>query len=137
MSRAVIRNIIILFAPILLVVAVNEYARLVMKPDTKAKTGYASLTINTQAPNKELCTWQCHNNTNYCKHHHVSWLRPYLAITDKPYFAVINLLKSTGQYQAANIVFLVVLLPIWIYLMLIGSMHLHARNRLLKKKHSI
>ena len=123
------KNILILIAPFMLVVIVNEYSRIQNKTLYKSK-GFTLL--NTTEPIKNECSWSCHNNTSYCLKHHVKLTKPYLKYTNPVYFGAIGALKSTGNYGLANIVFLVILMPLWMFYFLAKSVDLILENR--KKK---
>jgi hypothetical protein len=69
------------------------------------------LTTHESTKKNQSCTWQCHSNTAFCKKNHVKYLKNYFNITDPIYFKIINSLKSTGDYQSANVIILVFLLP--------------------------
>ena len=63
--------------------------------------------------NEGQCSWICHHQTTkVCKETHVKYLKPYYHIVDLPYRAIIAFLHSFGNYGLANIVFLVVGLPL-------------------------
>ena len=102
----------------MLMVLVNEFIRIHNKTDYKSK-GFTIL--NTTDPIKNKCSWNCHNNTAYCMEHHVKITKPYLKYTNPIYFGAIGALKSTGNYGLANIVFLVLLLPLWMFYFLVKS----------------
>jgi len=66
-------------------------------------------------PSSEKCSWKCHDDTAFCKTNHVKYAKSYFNQIDPIYFGIINSLKSTGDYRGANILFLVLLIPIIIY----------------------
>ncbi len=87
--------------PFAFLILINEIVR-----PTINETGYSKYgisVINPIAKNTDKCTWICHNNTSYCKEHHVKILKPYFSLTDLFYFGVIGLLAMTGNYGAANV----------------------------------
>ena len=108
-----IRNIIILGIPVLFMVIVNEYVRISSTEVPYSKYGVTA--INSVNADSKKCTWICHNNTNYCKDNHVKHLKNKLVHTDILYFGIIGLLASTGNYGLANILFLVILAPLWVW----------------------
>jgi hypothetical protein len=110
--KRLIRNVLILIAPFLIMVLINEAIRPKIKEKPYKVQGITAINSADNIPNK--CTWICHNNTSYCKTYHVKKLKPYYAISDVLYFGVIGILVSTGNYGAANIIFLVFLFPITI-----------------------
>ena len=114
-----IRNILLLIFPFLLMVGVNEIVRPVIKKKPYASHGITA--INSADKIQDKCTWICHNQTSYCKKYHVKFARDFFPVTDKIYFGVISLLRSTGNYGMANIIFLVVLIPFTMWFLLIQS----------------
>mgnify|MGYP001601327724 CR=1 FL=1 len=110
---------------------VNEIVRLSNKEKKHTKFGIS--TINTSKGDVEKCTWKCHDDTNYCKENHVKFLKPYFEYTDPIYFGVIGLLKKTGNYSLANIIFLVILIPFFIWLFLIKSLDIQDQLKVSKK----
>src|SRR6478735_4046058 len=107
-----VRNILILLSPFVLMALINEVVRTKIKE--KPYTAHDITAINSAEYLPEKCTWACHNNTAYCKAHHVKYLKPFYGVTDVLYFGEIAALASTGNYGAANIIFLVLLFPITI-----------------------
>jgi hypothetical protein len=119
--RSIKRNILILLAPFMLMVIVNECTRIQNKSNFKSK-GFTIL--NTTVPIKNKCSWNCHNNTSYCIKHHIKLTKPYLNFTNPIYFGAIGALMSTGNYGLANILFLVILMPLWMFYFLVKSIDL-------------
>lgn len=119
--KTILRNILILLAPIVLMIIVNESMRL-KQPASKFSL-FEQSTINPNTPNPSTCTWTCYQNTTYCKAHHVKFLKSYFAQTDPLYFGLIGQLKSTGNYVYANMFILVFLIPFIMYLLIIGILH--------------
>lgn len=130
--RKYIRNLAILISPFLFMIIVNEVVRPTIKEKPYSK--YGITTINSVDKNTEKCTWICHNNTTYCKKHHVKYLKNFYAYTDPIYFGIISLLAKTGNYGLANIIFLVILLPLLIWLFIIKSLNIQDKINKLKKK---
>lgn len=124
------RNILILLAPFMLMVLVNEYTRIQNKAHYNSK-GFTLL--NTTEPIQNKCSWNCHNNTAYCIKHHIKLTKPYLKYTNTIYFGAIGALRSTGNYGMANIVFLVILMPLWMFYFLVKSIDLFIEIRKSKK----
>jgi len=125
--KKIIRNISFLFFPFVLMALINETIR----PKIKGKpyTVNGITTINSANYLTRKCTWVCHNKTIYCKTHHVKYLKPFYAKTDFFYFGVIKALASTGNYGAANIIFLVFLFPITILYFIIKSLSIEEEIR--------
>lgn len=111
---------------------INEFVRLNSNEEGYNKQGVTA--INTAKKQKEKCSWICHNNTNYCKNHHVKLAKPYFDGIDPIYTGIINALQSTGNYGFANILFLVILLPLIMYILLIKSIGLQFKIRNLKNR---
>lgn len=126
------RNIFILFSPFMFMVLINEAVRPTIKE--KPYTAHGITAINPVEYSPEKCTWACQNNTAYCKAHHVKYLKPYYTLTDKPYFGVIGMLASTGNYVGANIIFLVLLLPFIFLVLIIKSLNIQDQIRKLQHK---
>lgn len=122
----------LLLLPFLTMLLTNE----IVKRNT-TKKGYSShgvTTINSAKAYKDKCSWMCHNNTNYCRANHVKYAKPYFAEIDPIYYGIIRALKATGNYGLANIVFLVVLIPLIIYVLLVKSIGMQFEIRKLKKE---
>lgn len=114
--------------PFLIMVLVNEGVRL----SQSERFEYFDVPVlNSTEVHQETCTWNCHNNTTYCKKHHVKFAKGHFGWIDPIYFGIIQLLMSTGSYGLANLVFLVVLWPLLMYWLFLRAL----RNRqLLKRK---
>ena len=102
-------------------VLVNELVRINHKTHYEDQ-GFTIL--NTTEPLKNKCSWICHNHTAYCIEHHVKLTKPYLKYTKPIYFGAIKALESQGNYRIANIVFLVILIPLWMFYFLVKSIDL-------------
>ena len=113
----ILRNIIILFSPYLIIVAVNEFVRSTVKENKH--TIYGIKTINSNDHIQDKCTWAGHETTAYCINNHVKFLKPYINKTDRLYFGIINNLHATGNYQYANIFLLAVIFPLVIWFSII------------------
>ncbi len=126
-----IRNIILLTFPFLLMVGVNE----IVKPTITEKPYSSSgiTTINSADKIPDRCTWICHNQTSYCKKNHVKFAKDFFTVTDKIYFGAIGLLRSTGNYGMANIVFLVVLIPLTMWFLLVQSITIQGKINEIKR----
>ncbi len=123
----------ILLLPFLLMISINEAVR------SSAKRKYSRGGVETMNPNSRnpaACTWSCHDDSLYCKEHHVKHLRGYFRYTDPLYFGLIESLKSTGGYKSANIFLLVFLVPFLVWFLLSGSLDLQHRIGMLKKRGS-
>lgn len=123
------RAILLLLFPFVLMIIVNESVRAKLPSRPKQTTS-----INGSNKDTERCTWACHNDTQYCKQHHVKFLGSSFNYTDKFYFGFIHILRQTGNYIFANIVFLVVLIPLMIWFFLIRSFNMQDEINKLKRK---
>lgn len=112
-------------------IIVNEIVRPTVKEKPYSKHGITAINSVDKITNK--CTWICHNNTTFCKVHHVKYLKNYYAHTDPIYFGTIGLLAKTGNYGLANIVFLVILFPILIWLFIIKSLNIQDNIKIIKR----
>ena len=111
------RNILIIISPFLIMLIVNEISRKTVTEKPYLKNGITAINSSTTFENK--CSWQCHNNTAFCMQHHVKSPK-YLVNIIKPfYFGMISALGATGGYALANIIFLVVLWPIFMFVLFI------------------
>lgn len=126
-----IRNIAIFILPFLIMVIINELVRVKIKE--RPYTAHGITAINSVDKVKNKCTWICHNQTNYCKLHHVKFDKKWFVITDNIYFGTIKLLQSTGNYGLANIIFFVVLFPLIIWFLIIRSLDIQIEINNLKK----
>ena len=127
------RNILFLLLPFTIMIVVNEMIRPTIKERPYSYHGIKA--INSSDKILDKCTWICHNQTSYCKAHHVKMNRLCFKFTDRIYFGVIMLLASTRSYWSANIVFLVLIFPMFIWYLLIKSLNLQDEiNKLRKRK---
>ncbi len=124
--------LIILFFPFMVMIIVNEYVRL--NSDEGGYTVSGVTAINTSKKQPDECTWICHNNTSYCKEKHVKFAKPYFNSIDPIYFGIIGSLRMTGNYRLANIVFLVIVMPLIMYILLVKSISIQIQIRRLKKE---
>ena len=97
-----------------------------------SKSGITAMNSDATIPDK--CTWICNHETGFCKELHVKYLTPYFKYTDPLYFGLINMLQSTKKYEAANIIFLVVLVPMLIWVFIIKSLNIQDEIKALKKQ---
>ena len=127
-----IRNIAVLIFPILLIIIVNEKVRPTIKEKPFSMNGLNGM--NSIDKNLNKCSWSCYMNTKYCKENHVKYMKPYYKYTDPIYFGIINFNHKTGNYVLANIIFLVLLLPLLVYGFIIKSMNIQDEINKLKTK---
>lgn len=110
---------------------VNEYSRFHLESKNNLSRGQA--TLNPASLDPEKCTWACHDDTGYCKTHHVKFDSSYFVFTDPLYFGMITLLKGFGNYGLANILILVLFIPLLIYFLLIKSLTIQDQINRLRK----
>jgi hypothetical protein len=127
-----IRNTLLLVAPFLMMVIVNELVRPTITEQPYSAYGFTAMNPLLESPEK--CSWQCHDNTTYCKQHHVVYLDSWFQVVDPIYFGIIRALKSTGNYGAANLVVFVILLPLLMFWWLVRSLNMQAEISRLKRK---
>lgn len=112
-------------------IVVNEMVRPTILEKPYARRN--AVGINSAKALKDKCSWSCHNNTSTCQQNHVKYLKPYFNQIDPVYFGIIGGLKGTGDYVIANIIFLVIFLPLLIYLLFIRVLNLRSEIKALKK----
>ena len=130
--KRLLRNALILLTPFLIMALINEAVRPKIKEKPYKAHGITAINSAEYLPNK--CTWICHNSTTYCRAHHVKYLKPFYSITDVFYFGAIGILASTGNYGAANIIFLVFLFPLTILYFIIKSIDIQEEKQKLSKQ---
>jgi hypothetical protein len=121
----------LLLLPFLIMIAVNESSR--SKMTGKPFTSHGVTTINSAKVSKAECSWNCHNDTDYCEAHHIRVLAPYKEYIDPIYFKIIELLYSTGNYGLANIIFLVIGWPLLMFSLILSIIFLQNKITILKK----
>lgn len=135
MSKKIKTNILIVLIfvfPFLFIICINEGVRdqLIIKKYVDNGAIY----MNSSKADPLSCTWKCHNDTKYCKKNHVKYMTNLYRYTDPMYFGIINGLKRSGSYRLANIVVLVILLPLLMFILLLKSIVLQCRINQIKKK---
>ena len=126
------RNITILLFPFIAVIALNELVRPTMEEE-----GYRLenlVAINSDSKNVNKCSWACHNATIYCKENHLAIIDKENGWTDMLYFGLMSALKATGNYGLANILILVILMPLVLYFLTIKCIDIQIEIRKLKSK---
>lgn len=131
LTKRLTRNIFLLIFPFLVMVLVNEVYRFKVADPPYQFNGVKAINSDIKYPDK--CSWVAHQNTNYCKIHHVKILKRYLKLTDILYFNIIRLLHATGGYKMANIFFLVFLFPLIMWFSLIKILDYYILIKKLKK----
>ncbi len=132
MMKRTIRNLAVLLFPIVLMIIMNEMVRPTIKEKPFSMNGLNGMNSNDKNANK--CNWTCYMTTMYCKENHVKYMKPYYEYTDPMYFGIINFNHKTGNYVLANIIFLVLLLPLLVYGFIIKSMNIQDEINNLKTK---
>ena len=110
---------------------INELVHPTIKEKPYTINGITAMNSSIKTPEK--CSWNCHNNTNYCKQNHVKLPKSSFLFIDPIYFGIISLLQLTGGYALANIIFLVILAPLFFYVLLIKSINIQLQINKLKK----
>jgi hypothetical protein len=129
--KPIFRTAIITILPFILMIIINESFRFSIKEQPFHKYGFA--TINSANTLSDKCTWNCHNNTSYCKTHHVKVLKNSFSKTDQLYYGEIKLLRSTGNYGLANIAILVIFIPFLILYFFIKGLNISKEIQKLKQ----
>ena len=130
--KKAIRNTILLLLPFVTILLLNESVRLSTTQSQTKVNGI--ITINPSQKTKDKCTWACYYDTGYCKENHVKLLRNYFQYIDPVYFGVIHSLKSTGNYSLANVIVLVLVIPILIFLLLFKILDFQMEIKVLKSR---
>lgn len=99
--------LILVFLPLALVLAINQ---------------------NSSKITSKQCSWKCHDNTPFCKAKHSNLLKPYTSKIDIVYNFIISSLASTGNYKQANIIFLVLLWPLFMLSLIIANIYLYKKR---------
>lgn len=121
----------ILVLPFLSMLVINELVRPTITEKPYTVRGISAMNSLIKTPKK--CSWNCHNNTNYCKQHHVVMPKSLFLLIDPIYFGIILLLQLTGCYALANILILVILAPLFFYTFLIKSINIQIEINKIKK----
>jgi hypothetical protein len=120
--KRILIYILPIILPLALLITVNEYSRGKVKERPYFNSLLGISAINSAVPLPYKCTWYCAFNTYYCKRNHVKYLKPYFKYVDPIYFGIIALLMKTGNYVLANIIFLVIIWPLFMYYLLVKSL---------------
>jgi len=129
--KRTLRSIFIFLFPFIAMIVINEIVRFHIKE--KPYTIHGVKAINSAKYMSNKCTWVCHNNTNYCKKNHVKYLKRYYFLTDIFYYKFINALLSSGHYVAANIIFIVILIPGIILFLFVKALNIQDKIKKLSK----
>lgn len=112
-----LRNIVLLIAPLVLIILVNETMGAAMRG----------------TPSTSECSWACHDQTAHCKTHHVKLLRNQFGWTDSLYDGVIGAFASTGAYQLLMVLLLGFGWPLLIYFLIARSLRLSSEIKKLEE----
>ena len=123
---------ILILLPFLGLGLVNEVVRDRISEHANLIEGVVA--INTGEAKKRYCTWACHNNTLFCKRHHVKYVSEFYDSLDPLYFGIINGLKSSGNYKLGNIIILAILIPSIMVLLLVRVIGMEYEIRELKRE---
>jgi hypothetical protein len=129
----IILYLAVLIAPFLVMLVANEHQRGKIRGKVYEKQGIEA--INSVEKTLDCCTWYCHNDTEYCIKTHNRFIKgTYLTFTNRIYFGILDFLSSVkGAYVAMNILFLVVVIPLLIWILLICVIENILTLRKLKK----
>lgn len=133
-KRLIFRILSFFLISFLLVFSVNETVKLRAKESSFTRHGIP--VINSNIKTKERCTWICHDETEFCKKQHVNFVKSYLNYTDKPYFFIIQCMKSTGSYRLANIVALGFVIPFTIWCCFLYIIDTQTKIRKIKRQNN-
>ncbi len=120
-------RLLILSAPFLFMVFINEISRAVIEEEAYKRYGVESINPAMRVENR--CSWVCHNSTSYCATHHIKYLHSVKSKIDPLYFGIIAFLNSFGNYALANIFFLIVLWPLLMWFLLVKCIELHRTSK--------
>lgn len=130
--KNILKYSLLLFAPFILMLVVNEFSRL--KIDETPHLFKGNTAINSVQKLKNKCTWTCHNDTDFCKVNHVKLSASWFPTTDKAYFGIIRTLESTKRYNLVNVVLFLLLIPIILWLLTIKILRMQSEIKHLKKQ---
>lgn len=129
--------LLILIAPFLLMVIVNESCRAFKNNDNQNFTYNGVTAMNSALKKTNECTWACHNSTKgFCMKKHRKYIKegfPLYAEINSFYFGIIDFnhqkvngkkVRNPEYYVFMNVILLVFLWPLIIYLMIINSLRL-------------
>jgi hypothetical protein len=119
-----------LLAVFTVMVLINESSRTSTVKSGDGDSGFYMM--NPHSPSPLFCTWHCHNATIYCKQNHVKLLQNHFAYSDPFYFGLITMLMKSGNYGAANVIFLVFLWPFFMSFLLVKSVLIQLQIKKLK-----
>jgi hypothetical protein len=119
-----------LLLPIAIVIIVNESCRQKNVKEPFSPSGVVAM--NSVKAFKNTCSWKCHNDTRYCINNHAKSFAANSSFVRTFYFGIIRILKSTGDYGLANIIFLVLLWPLLMYLLLVKALNIQIKINKLK-----
>lgn len=125
-----LRNLLLLISPFLIMILINESVRPTIKEKPYKVKGVEAM--NSKITSKDKCSWNCYLNTTYCKTNHVKTLNHHFEYIDPIYFGIIDALHSTGSYGLANVIFLVLLLPLLMFFLLVKILDLQSQIKSLK-----
>lgn len=113
--------LLVILIPYIIMLITNEYVR--TETFSKKIWGINIETINSDSYSKTKCTWACHNDSEFCEQYHIK--NQNIHQIDNIYTGIIRFLKSgiftttEFNYGINNIIFLVILWPLWMMYMFI------------------
>lgn len=128
--KTILRNILILAAPFLIMIVVNEIYRPTIKETPYSMMGITAM--NSALRMEHKCSWICHNDTRYCQQYHTTFMGKNFHQTDPIYYGAIGLLMSTGAYGPANILVFVIIFPLAIWMFIVLGLRIQRKINLLK-----
>ena len=142
--KQIIKYILILLIPFITMIMVNELNRPFIKEKPWTYLGVDAM--NSAIYDLDKCSWACHNSStsNHCIKNHVKIIKPgfpyYKQINDF-YWGIINFSSKTTNekkvsdpkfYAAMNLIFLVILWPLFMYFLLLNYLRYRKKIRILK-----
>jgi hypothetical protein len=135
-------NLLILVAPFLIMVLVNETCRVFDESESENFTYSGITAMNSSLKKTNECTWACHNSTKgFCMEKHRKYIKdgfPFYAKINDFYFGIIDFnhqkvngkkVRNPSYYVFMNVILLVFLWPLIMYLMMINSLRLMLKNK--------
>lgn len=131
--KAFLLAVLISLVPISSLFIVNETVRLTTRHTT---TFNGAERLNSSKRLKEKCTWACHDGMNptYCRQYHVKYLSTEKDIVYTVYSFIVSFLDSAGNYYLANILVLVLLIPLIMFIMLVKTLQVTFKIKELQKR---
>lgn len=132
--KPLIIAIFISLIPISSLFIVNEALRSTTKTNSSMFRGASR--INSGLKLRGECTWACHEGFDviHCRKYHVKYLNQYDGLVFSMYRFITTTLNSFGNYYIANIIILVVVIPAFMFFMLLKTLKLTLEIRKIKNR---